>query len=240
MDDSAFREMKTYLHNRKGSKKIFKFGLVLNKGSVEISQHSYKEPKLFHILRKLTDRIEFSYTTALIIPASSEIPIHCKLQHFKQTMKCCLLGFGSNCDFTVENNGSKYGIHLTPILLETTDPLFVLQPCDQTYYTIILYTPVDKQGIPIPNTLSQYECVSSNNTWKLIQYVSGEPAKFVDKKGKPRTIRKHSNEIISVFDGEFSPAQNLLFNMLQEKKPLEGIEEDVGSTDTESSAQPEN
>lgn len=245
MDEGAVRELKQYLQHRKGAKKIFKFGLVREKGYIEISRDSYKEPKLFHLLRKFVDtHIEFSYTTALIIPADSELAIQCKLQYFLpkgSPAKCCTIGFGSNSICHLENAQTKYGIHLTPLLLETTDPIFILQPCDQTYYAIILYTQLDKQGNAIPNTLSQYECVNSDNTWKLLQYIPGEPARFVDKKGRPRTIRKHSNEITSVFDGSYTPAQNLLFNLLnQEKQPLEGIQEESDSTDTEFSEQQKN
>lgn len=244
MDESAFRDIKMYLHNRKGIKKIFKFGLVREKGSIVISKHSCEEPKLFHLLRKLVDvHIEFSYTTMVIVPAVQDLPIQCKLQNFVNKSspmgKCCLIGFGSNSASSIENNGTKYGIHLAPILLETTDPLFVLQPCDQTYYAILLYTQLDKHGSPIPNTLSEYECVSSDQSWKLLHYKQGEPAKYMDKKRREKRLRKHSNEITSVFDGDYTPAQNLLFSILSREKPLEGIPEDA-STDTESSEQQKN
>lgn len=209
LDDSAFKDLRRHLLIGKPGH----YGLVkLTNGTIDLSRRSWLDPEMYHHLMVFARlNVNIPFTSVYIGP---------DLKRIKRCGKMYLVSFGFHTEGELVVGSQTFITNRRPIVIDDT-ARYTPQPFVGIRNYLCYYSVCSDPTAP-QKTLDSYEAVYKDFKYRIACYADGEATRYVSKDEPLWKPTKRSKTTFAPTDSfvpnmAFTPAQNLLLRVQQEK-----------------------
>jgi hypothetical protein len=209
LDDSAFKDLRRHLLISKPGH----YGLVrLANGTIDLSKRSWLDPEMYHHLMVFA---------RLVVPIPfTSVYIGPDLKRIKRSGRMYLVSFGFHTEGELVVGSKTFITNRRPIVIDDT-ARYTPQPFVGIRNYLCYYSVCSDPTAP-QKTLDSYEAVYKDFKYRIACYADGEATRYVSKDEPLWKPTKRSKTVFAPTDSfvpnmAFTPAQNLLLRVQQEK-----------------------